>query len=70
LILVLLRQVPAIPLDANADARFDATQTGRILLLDEIDLNTDSITSLCDFIKEQNPPRLRRIEACVRVRVK
>ncbi|KAG0654140.1 hypothetical protein C6P46_001950 [Rhodotorula mucilaginosa] len=33
-------------------------------------LNTDSITSLCDFIKEQNPPRLRRIEACVRVRVK
>ena len=33
-------------------------------------LNTDSMASLCDFIKTQNPPRLRRVEACVRVRAK
>lgn len=33
-------------------------------------LNTDSMASLCDFIRAQNPPRLRRIEACVHVRAK
>ena len=33
-------------------------------------LNVDSMTSLCDFIKSQDPPRLRRVEACVRVRAK
>ena len=32
-------------------------------------LNTESIKSLCDFIKAQDPPRLRRIEVCARVRI-
>ncbi|GAA5990247.1 hypothetical protein JCM10908_005892 [Rhodotorula pacifica] len=33
-------------------------------------INADSIVSLCDFVKEQEPKRLKRIEWCVRVRAK
>lgn len=33
-------------------------------------LNVDSMASLCDFITSQDPPRLRRVEASVRVRAK